>query len=133
MTATLANLNAAEQAGADAAAVSELRDQADYRQRLIDAESGKFERLYAVSDLMAVRQEPPSYPRTAPRGASGSVEMQMTVTTQGDVRDIEVLGDPRESFERSAMQAVRGWLFEPVIEDGRPVPVRVAVKVSFEG
>lgn len=132
MAQTLANLDAAEQAGASATAVAALREQAEYRQRLLDAEAGKFDSLYSLSDLTAVRQPPPSYPRTAPRNASGSVELHMTVTETGDVRDVEVLGTPREYFERAAVQAVRNWRFEPVMENGQPIPVRVAVRVTFE-
>ncbi len=133
MAETFAHLDAAERAGASPAAVSELRERAEYRQRLLDAQAGRFDRLYGLSDLTAVRQQAPSYPRTAPRGASGAVDMHMTVTETGDVRDIEVLGNPRDYFERAAVQAVRNWRFEPFVEGGRPIPVRVAVRVAFEG
>lgn len=133
MKATLAHLDAAEQAGASAGAVEELRRQAEYRQRLLDAEAGRFDRLHALSELVVVRQQAPSYPRSAPRGASGAVDLHMTVSENGDVRDVEVLGNPRDYFERAAVQAVRNWRFEPYEEDGRPIPVRVAVRVAFEG
>lgn len=133
MAETLANLDAAERAGADAAAIEELRGRAAYRQRLLDAEAGKFESLYAISDLTPIKQGAPTYPRTAPRGASGSVDLHMTVTETGDVRDIEVVSDSRDYFARAAIQAVRNWRFEPVLSSGQPVPVRVAVRVTFEG
>lgn len=132
MAETHAHLDAAERAGADARQISQLRDRADYRQRLLDAQAGRFDKLHAISDLTPIRQTAPRYPRTAPRGASGSVDMHLTVTENGDVRDIEVLGGPREYFERAAVQAVRNWRFEPVVENGRPIPVRVAVRVTFE-
>lgn len=132
MSETLAHLDAAERAGANAQAISELRDRATYRQRLLDAQAGKFDTLHAISDLEPIRQSAPTYPRNAPRGASGSVEMHLTVTETGDVRDIEVMGTPREYFERAAVQAVRSWRFEPMMENGRPIPVRVAVRVTFE-
>ncbi|MEQ8858656.1 MAG: TonB family protein [Pseudomonadales bacterium] len=133
MTATFAQLDAAEQAGASTAEVSALRARAAYRQRLLDAQAGRFDSLTPLSSLTAIRQPAPSYPRNAPRGASGAVEMQMTVTETGDVRDIEVLGSPRDYFERAAVQAVRSWRFEPMMEGGQPIPVRVAVRVAFEG
>ena len=132
MAETFANLDAAERAGASATLIAGLREEAEYRQRLLDAAAGRFDELYPLADLTPLRQQAPSYPRTAPRNASGSVEMHMTVTENGDVRDIEVLGTPREYFERAAVQAVRNWRFEPVIENGQPIPVRVAVKVTFE-
>lgn len=133
MAATFAHLDAAERAGADAIQIAELRDSAEYRQRLLDAAAGKFETLYAISDLTPVRVEPPNYPRNAPRGAEGSVDLHMTVTEAGDVRDVEVVGDARDFFARAAIQGVRKWRFEPVREDGQPIPVRVAVRVTFEG
>jgi TonB family protein len=132
MAATRAHLDDAERAGADGAAITRLRERADYRQRLLDAQAGKFDTLHAISDLTAIRQTPPRYPRTAPRGASGSVDMHLTVTETGDVRDIEVLGTPQEHFERAAVQAVRTWRFVPMQEGGQPIPVRVAVRVTFE-
>ncbi len=130
---TLAHLEAAERAGANPGIVSELRNRAVYRQRLLDARAGKFDSLYPVSGLTPIRQTAPSYPRTAPKGASGSVDLQLTVTETGDVRDVEVLGSPREYFERAAVQVVKTWRFEPVIEQGQPIPVRVQVRVTFEG
>lgn len=133
MTETLAHLDAAERAGADAGQIAELRSAAEYQQRLLDAAAGRFETLYSMSDLTVVKMDPPTYPRTAPRGAEGSVDLHMTVTEAGDVRDVEVVGDARDYFARAAAQAVRKWRFEPVYEDGQPIPVRVAVRVTFEG
>lgn len=133
MAETHALLDAAERAGASATTITELRDQADYRQRLLDAEAGRFDTLYAMSDLTPVRVSAPRYPRTAPRGATGSVDLHLTVSENGDVRDVEVLGNPREYFERAAVQAVRSWRFEPMTNDSnKPIPVRVAVRVTFE-
>lgn len=133
MAETFAHLQAAEKAGAEAAAINRLREQAEYRQRLLDAQAGKFDRLTPISQLTPIRQSAPSYPRSAPKGASGSVDLHLTVTETGDVRDVEVLGTPRDYFERAAVQAVKSWQFEPVIERGQAIPVRVAVRVTFEG
>jgi TonB family protein len=133
MTATVAHLNAALQAGADAATVADLRAEAEYRQHLLDAHAGRFDSLYPISELTPIRQVPPAYPRSAPPGTSGSVDLHLTVTETGDVRDIEVMGTPREYFQRAAVQAVRSWRFEPATERGRPIPVRVAVRVTFSG
>lgn len=133
VASAIAHLDAALEAGANPATVNELRAEADYRQRLLDAQAGRFDRLYPISDLTPIRQTPPSYPRTAPAGTSGSVDLHLTVTETGDVRDIEVIGTPRDYFQRAAIQAVRGWRFEPATERGRPIPVRVAVRVTFAG
>ncbi len=128
---TRARLDDAESAGASASEVRKLRDEADYRQKLVDAQNGKFDQIRAISELTPIRQTAPRYPRSAPRGAAGSVDLHLTVTETGDVRDVEVIGEPKEYFERAAVQAVRGWRFEPMMENGRPIPVRVAVRVTF--
>jgi TonB family protein len=133
MAETRAHLDAAQRAGASASQIAELRERANYRQRLLDAQAGKFDTLYNISDLTAVRQTAPRFPRTAPRGATGSVDLHMTVTENGDVRDIEVLGTPQDYFVRAAQQAVANWRFKPVEEGGQPIPVRVAVRITFEG
>jgi TonB family protein len=118
MATTIAHVEAAVQAGADPALVAELRAEADYRQRLLDAHAGQFDSLYPISELTPIRQTPPAYPRSAPPGTSGSVDLHLTVTETGDVRDIEVIGTPREYFQRAAVQAVRSWRFEPATELG---------------
>ncbi len=128
---TRVHLDAAESAGANPGDVAKLRDEMDYRQRLLDAQAGKFDKIHSISELRPIRQTPPHYPRTAPHDAVGSVDMHLTVTEKGDVRDIEVLGDPKEYFERAAVQAVRTWRFQPMMENGRPIPVRVSVRVTF--
>lgn len=134
MAETRAHLAAAERAGADPAEIAALRERADYRQRLLDAQQGRFDELHSISDLTPIRQTTPRYPRTAPRGAAGSVDLHLTVTEAGDVRDVEVLGNPRDYFARSAVQAVRTWRFEPATDaSGKPIPVRAAVRVTFEG
>jgi TonB family protein len=133
MQATNKHLEAATLAGADAAAVAELRDESAYRQRLIDARAGRFDSLYPISQIKPVRQSPPAYPRSAPVGASATVNLHLTVSETGEVRDVEAINDAPPAFARAAVKAVKRWRFEPVIERGRPIPVRVAVKVAFQG
>lgn len=61
------------------------------------------------------------------------MNLQLTISEAGEVRDVEVINDPPAYFKRAAINAVSRWKFEPVIERGRPMPVRVAVKVAFQG
>ena len=77
--------------------------------------------------------DPPAYPRRALPGANASVDILMTVTETGEVRDVEVRGDPPRMFSRAARRAVRGWQFEPVRENGKAVPVRTEVRLTFRG
>ncbi|MEQ8860943.1 MAG: TonB family protein [Pseudomonadales bacterium] len=131
--AALALLAVADQTGVNTEAIDGLRQDALYLRRLGEAEAGRFERLHFMSELNALNQEPPRFPRRAPRGAEGYVDLEMTVTISGEVRDIVVLGDPPGYFERAALQAVSQWTFEPTLENGRPIPVRTSVRVTFRG
>jgi protein TonB len=133
MQATNKHLDAALLAGADATLVTELREEAAYRQRLIDARAGRFERLFPIGKVRPIRQTAPAYPRSAPAGTGASVSLHLTISEVGDVRDVEVINSPPENFGRAAINAVKKWKFEPVVENGRPIPVRVAVKVAFQG
>jgi TonB family protein len=89
--------------------------------------------FYPISRLTALRQNPPAYPRIAPEGAEGSVELEMTVTESGAVRDVEIRGSASGYFARPAKRAVKSWKFQPVMKDGKPVPVRTRVKLTFRG
>ena len=87
--------------------------------------------LYPLSQLKLIRQQLPPYPRRAPDGVEGSVNLQLTVTETGDVGGVEIIGEAPDYFVRAAMKAVLNWKFEPVFENGKPISVRTAVRVSF--
>jgi TonB family protein len=143
-TAALVAAGSLEQAGvllgqatvahADSARIAQLRGDLKYRRRLQDAREGRFDRHYTVSELSVRNQVAPNYPRTAAaRKLDGWVELEFTVTESGDVRDAKVSQSSAPLFEGSALAAISRWRFDPVLEDGRPVPVRVAVKFNFKG
>ena len=68
----------------------------------------------------------PTYPRNALRmGREGYVLIEFDVDTDGSVLDPYVIeSEPTGVFERSAIKAVRKWLFSP------PVYKDVSVKVN---
>jgi protein TonB len=91
-----------------------------------------------VSPMSAKEFQPlhvtdPVYPPQALRnGVEGWVEVEFTITEQGLVRDVEVLGaEPRGVFESAAITAVGKWRFEPRIANGRPVAQRSVVTLRF--
>ncbi len=124
----------AKVAGADQARLERLQSEFAYQKRLKDAREGHFDRLYAISELKITRQVAPTYPRTArTNGIPGWVELEFTVTEQGDVRDARVRNSSASIFEGVAISAINRWRFEPVIDDGRPVPVRSVLRFTFKG
>jgi protein TonB len=88
------------------------------------------------SDRAAVPQVriQPDYPIQArQKRIEGWVDVQFTIATDGSVRDPVVLNaEPRGIFDRSALQSVKGWKYNPAIEDGRPVETRTTVRVRFQ-
>lgn len=76
----------------------------------------------ASSELRAIAQPGPRYPQAAQRaGATGSVQVEFTVASDGSVGGVRVVGSeaPRQfqrEFEREATAAVKRWRFQPVAE-----------------
>ncbi|GHC03749.1 energy transducer TonB [Thermomonas carbonis] len=76
----------------------------------------------ASSELRAIAQPGPRYPQAAQRaGATGTVQVEFTVASDGSVGNVRVVGSdaPRQyqrEFEREATAAVKRWRFQPVAE-----------------
>ena len=75
----------------------------------------------------------PKYPRSAQRrDISGWVDLAFTVTTGGEVADIDVTqSEPETTFNEAAIKAVEQWRFEPATENGLPIEKRIALRLSF--
>lgn len=76
--------------------------------------------------------EPPYPARVRAREGEGAVSVRLTVDASGKVSAIEVLGvsgDP--ALRQSVVDTVRGWTFEPALEEGRPVPSSVIRRFVF--
>ncbi len=75
----------------------------------------------------------PDYPIQArQKKIEGWVEVSFTVAADGSVRDPVVIdADPKQIFDRNAIQAVKGWKYNPKIVDGRPVE-RADMKVRLQ-
>ena len=76
----------------------------------------------------------PDYPRAALRaGASGDVVLRIEVDAQGRPASVEVeRGSRHRALDRAAVQAVRGWRFEPAMRDGQPVAGTVQQTIRFD-
>jgi hypothetical protein len=66
---------------------------------------------------------------TFPAGARGSVILEATISRRGTVEAVTILrADPR--LAEPAEQAVRQWIFAPVLVEGIPVSVILTVSLS---
>jgi protein TonB len=63
---------------------------------------------------------------------AGTVTLAVIVNADGTVRDISVTKGLGDGLDESAVKTVKKWEFKPATDrDGNPVPVKVAVQVSF--
>lgn len=75
----------------------------------------------------------PPYPGTAlRRGAEGEVLVRVRVGPDGRPAGIELARSSGDrDLDRAAVQAVRGWRFQPALANGQPVAAWVVVPVQF--
>jgi protein TonB len=79
----------------------------------------------------------PDYPVQArQKGIEGWVDVQFSVGMDGSVRNPVVLNaQPKAIFDRAALQAVKGWKYNPKIVDGKPVErpgMKVRIRFQLE-
>ena len=120
-------------AGASESALAELADEIKYQNGLANARSGIAEISLPISQLAAIKQVTPTFPRRAANAAlEGWAEVSFIVAPSGDVIDANVSDSSNPVFDRPALSAISAWRFEPYLQDGRPVPVRSGVRFSFQ-
>lgn len=84
-------------------------------------------------DALPLRRPAPAYPAAAQRaGDQGTVLLQVEVGADGRPGEVSVVGrSGSRDLDRAAIEAVRGWTFEPAIRDGKPVASSIQVPVEF--
>ena len=133
-------INRATEIDADDAAIARVNQQISaineelvYQQRLADARAGKFEQITRISELQPIRRRLPEYPRAlAERELTGFSALEFTVTMDGEITDATIAESTHELFDNAALEAIANWRFKPFVENGRPVPVRTAVRFTFQ-
>ncbi len=61
----------------------------------------------------------------------GTVTVSAVVNTHGTLTELEVLKGLSAAQDRSALDALKEWRFEPGSKGGKPVNVRVKIQVDF--
>jgi protein TonB len=84
-------------------------------------------------DVVPLVRIEPEYPMQArQRGIEGWVVLEFTISRAGTVKDPAVVAaHPGTVFNRSALQAVRKWKYNPKIQNGQAVE-RPGVKVRLD-
>ena len=70
----------------------------------------------------------PSYPANAVAG--GTVVLKVTVSSSGEVKDVEV-SQGASGFTQQAVETVKKWKFAPAKLDGKPFAASLSVAFSF--
>jgi len=60
------------------------------------------------------------------------VSFDCTVLEDGTVSIIGILKSSDARLNDAATEAMKQWLFKPATRDGKPVPFRIAVEISFK-
>jgi len=76
----------------------------------------------------------PAYPSEALRNRQeGWVEVSFTVTADGHVKDVSIVGsNPARVFNSAAVRAVEGWTFSPRMENGKAVEQQIRTRLEFK-
>ncbi len=114
----------------DAPAAQDAQDAQDAR---VSPSAPSATAVVPESDLKRVRFIAPIYPPEAlARGLTGSVDLEFTVTSTGEVRDIQVQSaEPPGVFEQAAVSALARCRYPPVQRDGVAVAQRTHLKLRF--
>ena len=85
-----------------------------------------------VSQGLAIKKTPPSYPANALRlRIEGPVQLMATISRKGDISAVKIIsGDP--SLARAAVDAVKQWRYRPYLLDGSPVEIQTQITVNFK-
>jgi TonB family protein len=62
---------------------------------------------------------------------AGTVQLSAVVGTDGRAHDIKLVRSIGFGLDEKAAEAVRAWIFEPGMKDGRPVNVIANIEVNF--
>jgi TonB family protein len=77
------------------------------------------------------RADIPRYPEEAKAaGIDGVVQAEVVVNEQGVVADAKVVRSV-PMLDEAALETVRQWRFRPSVVNGKPVPTRMVVTVTF--
>jgi TonB family protein len=87
--------------------------------------------LPQVSDPVVVSRNTPVYPPVAKvQNLSGTVFLLATVSATGEVEAVEVISGP-PILQQAAINAAKGWRYDPHLVDGKPVEFQTKIGFSF--
>ena len=85
-----------------------------------------------VTAPVLVKEVKPRYTSDAKDAKiQGVVTLECVVNADGSISDVEVTKSLEAGLDEEAIKAVKQWRFEPGKKDGKPVPVRITLEMTF--
>jgi protein TonB len=113
-------------------------DMANTRTLLQQIAATRQERALANTPMQAAtlkrtREVAYVYPRDAERaGVEGWVDVEFTIALDGTTTNLQVRSaEPKDIFDKAALDALSKWRFEPVQRNGAAVAQRATIRVRF--
>lgn len=79
-----------------------------------------------------VKKTVPEYPFYArQQHIAGSVVLAGVISKQGTIASLDVVASPDASLTKSAIDAVKQWIYQPYILDGSPTEVNTTITVNY--
>jgi TonB family protein len=77
------------------------------------------------------KPEPPYSQKARDLGLQGTTVLVIVISADGNVESARVVRPLGLGMDEQALKSVRTWTFKPCTQNGKPVPVRVMVEVTF--
>jgi len=84
-----------------------------------------------ITPPRVIHQVSPQYLGSRGIRVVGSVVIALVVTSQGFPKDPQVVKSLEKDVDKSAVDAVKQWRFDPAKKDGKAVAVRTALEIDF--
>lgn len=85
-----------------------------------------------IAEANLIEKVQPVYPASAKQARlQGTVELEVSISTDGVPVDIRVISSPGDDLTQSALDAVRQWRYKPTLLNGEPVPIVTDVIVHY--
>jgi TonB family protein len=84
-----------------------------------------------TSPIITTEVRPEYTAETIKAKVAGNVKVSCVVATDGTVGDVTVTKALHPVLDQQAVIAAKKWRFKPGMKDGKPVPVRVELEMSF--
>ncbi len=78
-------------------------------------------------------QPAPAWPNGKPYAHDVVVPVQLTIGSDGGVKDVQIEASVGADFDAAALEVARHWTFQPASSEGKPVPAKIRAIVRFVG